>query len=86
MSCGYNEHGQLGHGDTLVRTTFEEIKGIPRNISEVVCGIANTFIRLTCGKILSCGYNVNGQLGHGDKINKSRFEEIEFDFNSAKCV
>ena len=58
---------------------FTEIKSIPQNISEVVCGYASTFIRLTNGKIMSCGYNNYGQLGHGDILDRTIFEEVYFD-------
>ena len=44
-----------------MRNIFENIKYLPNNISEVVCGICNTFIRSTNGKILACGDNFCGQ-------------------------
>src|ERR1700733_3078167 len=73
MSCGYNEYGQLGHGDRSITNIFEEIKGIPKNISEVICGGYHTIIKLTDGTLMSCGYNFSGQLGHGDQTNRNRF-------------
>ena len=76
MSCGYNQYGQLGHGDTINRIIFEEIKGLPQNICEVVCGNLCTFIRLTDGKVLSCGSNGCGELGHGDRVRRETFEEV----------
>ena len=76
MSRGHNKHGQLGQGDTKDKLQFEEIKGLPRNIAEVVCGYKHTFILCSDGKLLSCGNNINGQLGHGDTKNRSTFEYV----------
>ena len=77
MSCGYNGFGQLGHGDTTSRTRFEQINGITGSISENICGIHHTIILLTDGRILSCGFNRYGQLGHGDTVDRTRFEEVK---------
>ena len=77
MSCGFNSSGQLGHGDTANKTVFEEIKAIPKNISEMSCGDRHMMIRLTDGKLMSCGYNYFGHLGHGDKIDRTTFEKIK---------
>ena len=77
MSCGLNDFGQLGHGDCSNRNIFEEIKGIPRNISDVACGDHHTIIKLTDGMLMSCGYNKFGQLGHGDNKDKYTFVEIK---------
>ena len=76
LGCGYNSTGQLGLGDYSNRNLFEEIKFVPKNISDVVCGEYYTFIKLTDGKVMSCGDNVHGQLGHGDKIDRNVFEPI----------
>lgn len=76
MSTGLNEYGELGHGDTNDRHTFEKVKGI-KNVIDVVCGFKFTIVRLANGKFLSCGRNEYGQLGHGDKKNRSVFEEIK---------
>ena len=77
MSCGLNSSGQLGHGDTANRTLFEQIKALPKNISEISCGNCHTIIRLTDGRLITCGSNSYDQLGHGDKINRTTFEEVK---------
>ena len=77
MSCGNNYYGQLGHGDTICSTVFKEIRGVAKNISEIVCGYYNTFIRLTNGKIFGCGCNEYSQLGQGDTNHKYIFEEVK---------
>ncbi|AYV83839.1 MAG: chromosome condensation regulator [Hyperionvirus sp.] len=76
MGCGFNNFGFLGFGDNRSRNSFEEIKGIPTNIAEVICGKLHTVIRLTNGTMMSCGYNYGGQLGLRDNLNRYRFEEI----------
>ena len=53
-------------GDTKYRTVFEEIKGLERNISKIICGSSYTFIRLRNGKIISRGQNIYKQLAYGD--------------------
>ena len=77
MSCGWNKYGQLGHGDNINRTMFEKIQGLPKNIAHVYTTGLSTFIRLTSGKILSCGHNMYGQCGHGDRRDRAIFEEID---------
>ena len=77
MSCGYNGYGQLGHGDNIDRMIFEEIKRVAENVCKIICGNRfNTFILLTNGRILSCGYNYHGNLGHYNKTIVVTFEEI----------
>ncbi|AYV78082.1 MAG: chromosome condensation regulator [Edafosvirus sp.] len=63
MSTGNNISGQLGHNDFKERKRFEEIKNIPKNIVQVICGEHHTIIRLTDGTLMGCGNNSSGQLG-----------------------
>ena len=44
---------------------------------DVICGSDHTIIRLTDGTLMSCGYNGNAQLGHGDYKNRNLFELIK---------
>ncbi|AYV80887.1 MAG: chromosome condensation regulator [Harvfovirus sp.] len=76
MSCGTNRYGQLGLGDFEGRTEFCEIKGVHGDIAEVACGDHFSVIRLIDGTLLSCGYNVHGQLGHGDTVDRNVFTKI----------
>ena len=66
----------MGHGDVINITRFEEVRGLPNNICEIICGAFHTIILLRNGRILSCGYNGHGQLGQGDTNNRAIFEEI----------
>ncbi|AYV82571.1 MAG: chromosome condensation regulator [Hyperionvirus sp.] len=77
MGSGANACGQLGVGDYKSKNIFTEIRGIGKNIAEVVCGYAHTIIRLTDGRLLGCGDNLYGQLGLGNNDNRSQFVEIK---------
>ncbi|AYV83347.1 MAG: chromosome condensation regulator [Hyperionvirus sp.] len=77
MSCGYNWFGQLGIGNNDSQHVFSEIKGIKKNIVEVICGENHTIIRMTDGTLMSCGNNYSGQLGLGDYVCRNVFCEIE---------
>ncbi|AYV82434.1 MAG: chromosome condensation regulator [Hyperionvirus sp.] len=77
MGCGFNTYGQLGLGNTTRLNTFTEIRGIPKNIVDVICDPYHTIIRLTDGTLMGCGYNKFGQLGLGDKEARNRFTEIK---------
>ena len=76
LSAGDNSRGQLGHGDYIDRPCFTVIKGLPRNIVDVVCGSQHTVIKLTDGTLMSCGANRCGQLGAGDNLNRCSFSKI----------
>ncbi|AYV81199.1 MAG: chromosome condensation regulator [Harvfovirus sp.] len=76
MSCGNNQYGQLGLADYKSRNLFCDIPGIGTNIVELACGSHYIVIRMTDGKLMGCGYNVNGELGLGDYANKNSYQEI----------
>ncbi|AYV83734.1 MAG: chromosome condensation regulator [Hyperionvirus sp.] len=77
MGCGHNAFGELGLGDYRERNIFEEIKGVPKNIAEVIFNDSDTIVRLTDGTLMACGSNKYGELGLGDNINIKFFEEIK---------
>ncbi|AYV81558.1 MAG: chromosome condensation regulator [Harvfovirus sp.] len=79
MGCGDNTYGQLGLTDGVNPTVplLTEIKNIPKNIVKVTCGYYSTFIRLTDGTLMSCGYNTCGHLGLGNsKIRNPYFKVV----------
>ncbi|AYV83262.1 MAG: chromosome condensation regulator RCC1 [Hyperionvirus sp.] len=76
MGCGNNCYGQLGLGDNKCRNLFFEISGIPKNIVEVICCTLSTIIRLGNGTLMTCGYNLFGQLGLGDNESRYKFTKI----------
>ena len=67
--CGENINGQLGQNNTTQLNTPTLIQYfVTNNISiiKVACGYRFTFFIDSTGKVYSCGYNTNGQLGHGN--------------------
>ena len=78
MGCGDNGYGQLGHGASTSITKFDEIKGIHKNIYDVICGGYHTIIKLTDNTLMNCGDHSDGQLGH-DKTYSTRFEKVKWE-------
>ena len=77
LSCGDNYFGTLALGDNLHRNVFHEIKSAPRNICEIYHGASHIIVKLTDGRLLGSGCNSSGQLGFGDRKNRTSFEEIK---------
>jgi len=78
MSCGANANGQLGLGDFVNREEFCEVKGIGRDVEAVACGNYHSVVRFKDGSLMSCGYNMQGQLGLGDMIQINVFTKINW--------
>ncbi|KKL79990.1 hypothetical protein LCGC14_2009300, partial [marine sediment metagenome] len=62
---GYNEHGQLGLGDTTDRSIPVRV-GTDTNWKQVACGDRNTLAIKIDGTLWAWGLNSLGQLGLGD--------------------
>ena len=73
-SCGFNDKGQLGLGDTTDRTTFTQVN--ITDVKQIICGYSNTFAIKTDGTVWSCGWNGYGQLGLGDITDRTTFTQI----------
>ena len=72
-SCGYNSYGQLGRTvDTTNPSSVPSI--IPTlnsfTITAIACGREHTVFLTNDGKVYSCGWNGNGQLGLGNSTNQ----------------
>ena len=74
--CGRNEYGQLGLGDKSNRTTFIQITTNTDNIKSFYCGDNYELILKNDGTLWGCGRNANGQLGLGDKSDRTTFTQI----------
>ncbi|RLN96816.1 hypothetical protein BBJ28_00012064 [Nothophytophthora sp. Chile5] len=76
-SCGQNSYGELGHGDTIARKSFERIESLQqKDIAQVGAGNEHTIALTADGKVLTCGYNDNGQCGQGGTARVSHMSEI----------
>ena len=74
--CGYNDHGELGLGDTANRYTFTQITTNVNDIKEIYCGYHYALILENDGTLWGCGKNDYGQLGLGDKTNRNTFIQV----------
>ena len=76
-SCGYNNKGQLGIGNTTTYNTFTKVTtNINNDVSQIACGYDYTFILKNYGSVYSCGYNYKGQLGLGDTTDTNTFTQV----------
>jgi len=74
---GWNKRGQLGLGNTALPTCYygEPCAKSPKqvnigNVAQVSAGGLHTCARKTDGTMWCWGYNLDGQLGLGDKTNR----------------
>ncbi|EEY57540.1 uncharacterized protein PITG_00097 [Phytophthora infestans T30-4] len=76
-SCGQNSYGELGHGDTASRKSFERIQALQqKEIIQIGAGNEHTVVLTADGKVFTCGYNDNGQCGQGGTARVSHLSEI----------
>jgi len=69
--CGANTFGQLGQNDTITRSTVVSVLGISSQAIAIACGDVHTAILMNDGTVRVCGYNVTGNLGQNNVLNKS---------------
>ena len=75
-TCGFNDYGQLGLGDSTSRTTFTQVTTNISNIKQIDCGYGHTFILKNDKSVCASGYNNKGQLGLGDTTNRPTFTQV----------
>jgi alpha-tubulin suppressor-like RCC1 family protein len=78
FSCGSNRNGCLGFGDMHcanrnIFTKLDYFHWQTNDIKQVMCGDNCTFFLTNNQKLFSCGFNLYGQLGLNDKINRYAF-------------
>jgi alpha-tubulin suppressor-like RCC1 family protein len=78
LSCGDNQNGQLGHGDSKDRLIFTLIDD-PNfdRITDISAGFNHSLILDHRGRVFSFGSNDCGKLGLGDDIHRSSPTLIE---------
>ncbi len=72
-ATGYNGYGQLGVGDTTNRSSFVQISGLNTAI-DIGCHdgyYGYSWAVLEDKRLATWGYNAQGALGVGDKVNKT---------------
>ncbi|KAJ1437248.1 regulator of chromosome condensation 1/beta-lactamase-inhibitor protein II, partial [Ochromonadaceae sp. CCMP2298] len=75
-SCGRNDSGQLGHGDTVDKKTPQTVISCPKGIVSISCGQFHTVAATSSGAAFVCGKNDYGQLGIENSSNVKIFTEI----------
>lgn len=76
-TCGLNNYGQLGIGNTTNVNVFTQVPG--GNWRMVSCGWYHTMAIKNDGTLWGCGANYLGQLGTGNYNNESNFVQIGSD-------
>ena len=65
-SCGQNSYGELGLGDVVMRKSFTRVSDLDdKQIVSIGAGNEHSLFVTQDGKLLSSGYNDNGQCGMG---------------------
>jgi len=72
--CGSNDFGQLGLGDTNIRTSF--VKVPISGVSKCATGWKHSLVLLTNGDVYATGLNLEGQLGLGSTTNQTSFVKV----------
>ncbi|KAG7384717.1 putative ATP-dependent RNA helicase ddx49 [Phytophthora pseudosyringae] len=76
-TCGQNSYGELGHGDTASRKSFERVEALQqKDVVQVGAGNEHTIALTADGRALTCGYNDNGQCGQGGTARVSHLSEV----------
>jgi len=76
---GWNRYGQLGNASTKVSCVPVHHKDLYKHhFVKVVCGKNHTMALSSAGEIMSCGYNVCGQLGLGNLKNSLVPNKVDF--------
>ena len=83
-TCGYNDYGSLGLGDTNDRYIFTQITNNVDNVKLIWCGGHHTLILKNDGTLWGCGYNIVGELGLGDKTHRYTLTQITANVDNIK--
>ena len=69
-SWGYNTYGQLGNGSTTNSSVPIQVTGLTGVIDKISCNGHHSLALKNDGTVWAWGYNYNGQIGDGTKVNK----------------
>ena len=85
-SCGRNDYGQLGLGDSNNRTTFTQVTINANDIKSIYCGHHYTLILKNDDTLWGTGRNNCGQLGLGDTTDRTIFTQVTTNINNIKEI
>ncbi len=68
---GSNGSGQLGDGTKLPRKTLVDVSGLSSGVTAISAGDAHTCSLAATGAVKCWGFNENGQLGDGTKMDRA---------------
>lgn len=67
---GSNSHGQLGINDADTRLNLPKLISDISDIIQISAGNYHSLMLTDQNRVYTCGYNINGQLGLGDNIDR----------------
>eukprot|EP01062_Namystynia_karyoxenos_P075107 TRINITY_DN7228_c0_g1_i1.p1 TRINITY_DN7228_c0_g1~~TRINITY_DN7228_c0_g1_i1.p1 ORF type:complete len:524 (+),score=109.00 TRINITY_DN7228_c0_g1_i1:77-1573(+) len=76
LAAGSDCMGQLGCGEDCEGEGFECVPGLDAKVVGVAAGFSHSAAVTDQGALLCCGYNGWGQLGLGDRSNRSDFAVV----------
>ena len=85
-SCGLNDVGQLGLGDTTSRNVLTQVTtNIDNDVKQIIASCSsnsNVFIIKKDGSLWGCGRNGYGELGLGDTTKRTIFTKVTTNINN----
>jgi len=76
-ACGSNVYGQLGLGHTTAQYMLQRV-AVPDDapVSQACCSGTHTVVVTAAGHLLSCGHNLQGQLGLGHTVDQAALQWV----------
>ncbi len=75
-ACGSGASGQTGLGSTGNAPTWTQVGGLPGNIVSIAAGGDHSLCLGNAGILYASGLNSSGQLGTGNKTNRTSFTQV----------
>lgn len=86
---GNNKRGELGLGHENPQKFFVACKlelKFGERVTQLATGSGSSYLLTNHNRLLTCGYNLYGQLGHGDIKNKNTFTECAINLNTGEFI